>query len=211
MRLPFVASSCLALAVALVLGACADDTTESGSPDPMTDAAADPTPDPSADPTIGPVPAGETVASVAVPQYLGTWYEIARIPQGFQRNCAATTATYEPIDATTVKVINRCRVGGLDGDPVDITGTATIVDTGSNAKLEVDFGFARAPYWIVDLAIASGAEPYPWAIVSNPDRSALWILSRTPVMPPARYDALIARLTQRGYQPERLERTAQPQ
>ncbi len=207
-RLPTLPSWLAVLLSIAASAACAErvaDPSAPVAPDSAVDAGAS-----AGDPSVGPVPAGDTVASVAVGRYLGTWYEIASIPQGFQRNCAATTATYGAVDATTISVDNRCRVGGLDGDPVSITGTATVVDLDSNARLEVDFGFARAPYWIVDLGVSAGDEPYPWAIVSNPDRSALWILARTPAIEPARYDVLIERLEQRGYTPARLVRTLQP-
>lgn len=207
-RLAALAAHAL-LAVAIALAGCTSDAADpAATPDAATAAAVDAAA--VDDPTIGPAPAADTVARVEVGQYVGLWYEIASIPMGFQRNCAATTATYAVVDATTVSVLNRCRNGGLDGNEVEIMGTARVVDPVTNARLEVDFGFALAPYWIVDLGLAAGAAPYPWAIVSNPDRSALWILSRTPQMPAARYDALIARLTQRGYQPERLRTTVQP-
>jgi apolipoprotein D and lipocalin family protein len=168
---------------------------------------------PEPDSTIGAAPEAETVAYVEVAAYLGTWYEIASIPQGFQRNCAGTTATYGVVDAATVSVRNRCLLGGLDGPEVTIEGTAAIVDSSTNAKLAVDFGFGGvgpAPYWIVDLGIpeAEGAA-YPWAIVSNPDRSALWIINRQPVMPAARFETLIARLEAAGYAPARLSLTEQ--
>lgn len=185
---------------ALALTACFTEASE--PPRPIPAAAA-------IDPTLGPRPSGDTVAQVDVARYVGTWYEIATIPQGFQARCAATTATYAPIDATTVSVWNRCRLDAVDGELIEIRGSARVVDP-SNARLEVDFGFARAPYWIVDLGVAPPGEPYPWAVVSNPDRSALWILARTPELPAARYDALIERLTVRGFEPARLRRTAQP-
>ncbi len=163
-----------------------------------------------ADPTLGEPPSGDTVDRVEVGQYVGTWYEIASIPMGFQARCVSTTATYGVLDASTISVLNECRVDALDGDPVRIEGKATVVDAASNARLSVDFGFARAPYWIVDLAVAPAGEPYPWAVVSNPDRSALWILSRTPQLPAARYEALTARLRERGFAPERMRLTLQP-
>lgn len=186
-------------AAALALAACFTEASEPPAPNSIA-----------ADPTIGPRPSGDTVARVEVGQYVGTWYEIATIPQGFQARCAATTATYTPIDATSVEVWNRCRLDTVDGDPIEIRGTARVVDPASNARLEVDFGFARAPYWIVDLGVAAPGEPYPWAVVSNPDRSALWILARTPQLPEARYQAVLERLTLRGFEPARLRRTAQP-
>jgi len=179
-------------ASALLLVGCTDD----GAPGP--------------DPTLGELPAGETVDRVEVAQYAGVWYEIGSIPMGFQASCTATTATYGIVDEQTISVLNRCRWGGLDKQEVDIEGTATVVDSVSNARLEVDFGFAQSPYWIVDLGIAVGDEPYPWAAVSTPGRNALWLLSRTPTMPAARLDTIIARLEERGFQPERMLWTEQP-
>jgi apolipoprotein D and lipocalin family protein len=165
---------------------------------------------PAADPTLGALPANDTVDRVEVGQYLGKWYEVASIPQGFQARCAATTATYGAIDATTVSVLNECRLDTLDGDPVRIEGTATVVEPASNARLEVEFGFGRAPYWIVDLASVPAGEPYPWAIVSVPGRSSVWILSRTMRMADDRYGALLERLRARGYSTDKLALTLQP-
>lgn len=156
------------------------------------------------------LPAGETVDFVEVGRYVGTWYEIASIPMGFQASCYATTATYEVIDESTVSVLNRCNWGKLDGNPLQIEGTATVVEPISNAQLEVDFGFTKAPYWIVDLGNAPEGTPYPWAVVSNPSRDALWLLARTPRIPEARFDTIIDRLEQRGFAPARMLRTTQP-
>jgi apolipoprotein D and lipocalin family protein len=196
----------------LSLAGCASTAAPTPSTPPRASVAPPTAPlrDPTIDPTIGPAPVGDTVAHVDVGRYVGTWYEIARVPSGFERACTATTATYAPIDATSVSVHNRCAIGAPDGPPIEITGSARVVDA-SNARLEVDFGFAQAPYWIVDLGVADAGAPYPWAIVSNPTRTSLWILSRAPHMPAARLDALVSRLAARGYHPERLARTLQPE
>jgi apolipoprotein D and lipocalin family protein len=81
-----------------------------------------------------------------------------------------------------------------------------VVGRASNARLEVSFfrPFWGA-YWIVDL----GAE-YEYAVVGHPGRNYLWILSRTPAMDPAVYDAILGRLRAQGYETERLVRTVQP-
>lgn len=191
-RLVWSAARGIAMAAGLVAAGC------------VTDA------DDGPDRTLGEPPAGDTVDRVEVGQYVGTWYEIASIPMGFQASCTATTATYAVVSPQTVSVVNRCRWGSLQGNPLEITGTATVVEPVSNARLEVDFGFALAPYWIVDLGVAVGDEPYPWAVVSNPDRSALWLLSRTPKISAARFDAVVGRLADRGFEPERMLRTEQP-
>ena len=97
-------------------------------------------------------------------RYLGTWYEIARYPAWFQKNCTAVKAEYTLRDDGLIKVVNSCRKGTLDGKPKQSNGRAKVVDTTSNAKLKVSFfGPFWGPYWIIDL------DPdYPWAVVGVP-------------------------------------------
>jgi apolipoprotein D and lipocalin family protein len=138
-------------------------------------------------------------------RYAGEWHEIARLPMFFQRKCVAnTTATYTPRADGTVGVRNAC--DDKDGGRMVSTGTARPVP-GHPGRLQVRFapdwlGWAPmvwADYWVVDL------DPdYRWAVVGGPSRSYLWILSRTPRMDRAQYDAIRARAAQRGYPVEKL-------
>lgn len=147
----------------------------------------------------------ETVAHVDVAAYLGTWYEIASFPQSFQRGCTATTATYTLRDDGELGVMNRCRVGSLNGQEKAALGRARVVDKATNAKLEVSFFRPFwAPYWIVDLA-----PDYSYAVVGHPGRDYLWILSRTSTMSDVTYQSIVARLRGQGYDTSRLVRTLQ--
>jgi len=82
-------------------------------------------------------PALETVASVDLDRYLGTWYQISNMPAWFQRKCKSdTTATYAKNPKGGIDVINRCRTKkGFD----EAKGYARIVDAPRNSKLEVSF------------------------------------------------------------------------
>jgi len=152
------------------------------------------------------LPQLKTVDNVDVERYLGTWYEIARYPASFQEGCVATTATYTLRDDGRIDVLNRCRQDTLDGEPDEAEGLARIVDTATNAKLEVTFFlFFWGDYWIIDLA-----EDYSWAVVGHPGRDYLWILSRTPRLDPEIYDGILERLVEQHYDPERLIVTPQP-
>jgi apolipoprotein D and lipocalin family protein len=147
------------------------------------------------------------VQHVDVDRYLGTWYEIASFPQSFQEGCTATTATYKLRDDGQLDVINRCNKGGLDGKEDVAEGRARIVDSKTNAKLEVSFFRPFwGDYWIIDLA-----DDYSYAVVGHPGRDYLWILSRTRRMAPAIYDGIIERLKGNGYEVERLNKTLQPE
>jgi apolipoprotein D and lipocalin family protein len=149
----------------------------------------------------------ETVDSVDLERYLGRWYEIASYPMFFQKGCTATTADYSLREDGLIEVINSCRKKTLDGKLKQAKGKAKVVDPETNAKLKVSFfGPFWGAYWIIDL------DPdYQWAVVGGPKRKYLWILSRTPHMDKALYDEIIGRLPAKGYDPNRLHRTLQPE
>lgn len=148
-----------------------------------------------------------TVEKVEVSRYLGTWYEIASFPQRFQKGCTATTATYSLRSDGELDVLNQCHLERVDGELKVANGRARVVDPVTNARLEVSFFRPFwGDYWIIEL------EPnYQYAVVGHPSRDYLWVLSRTPQMDPALYEAILGRLSERGYQLERLDKTAQPE
>ncbi|MBK8915587.1 MAG: lipocalin family protein [Phycisphaerales bacterium] len=151
--------------------------------------------------SAGDLPPLRTVERVDVERYAGVWYEIAKYPNRFERGCHGVTAEYTLRDDGTIGVRNVCR--NEDGKSIarTIEGYATIADRKSNAKLTVYFAWPfGAPYWIIDLD-----EDYTYAVVGEPSRRFLWILSRTPVMDPAVYEGILARLVEQGYDPARLE------
>ncbi len=152
------------------------------------------------------LPPPQTVPYVDLERYAGTWYEIAAYPQRFQEGCTATSATYTLREDGELDVVNRCRQGAVDGPERSVEGRARAVDPSTNSKLEVNFfGPFWGDYWILDL----GAD-YEYAVVGNPDRDALWILSRSPTMDPAVFEAIVARAEAQGYDRDRLVRTVQP-
>ncbi|HOP41182.1 MAG TPA: lipocalin family protein [Geobacteraceae bacterium] len=139
----------------------------------------------------------ETAARVNLSRYMGTWYEIARYPNDFQKGCRQSTATYTLRDDGRVTVVNRCRV---ESGNKEAHGTAKVVDPTTNAKLKVTFFWPfYGDYWILDLG-----EHYDYAIVGTPDRNYLWILSRTPEMSELLYQRLCLKIKQLGFDPERL-------
>ena len=153
------------------------------------------------------LPPLEAVPRVELSRYLGTWYEISNFPQSFQRGCTATTANYTLRPDGDIDVLNRCRKDSLDGDEKSSLGRARVVDTASNSKIEVSFFRPFwGDYWVIELA-----EDYSYAVVGHPSRDYLWVLSRTPSMDPALYEAIVGRLAAKGYETSRIVKTLQPQ
>ena len=131
-----------------------------------------------------------TVPFVEVPRYMGVWYEIASFPQWFSRDCHNTSATYTLRDDGQVEVLNQCHKGSPTGPLSQAHGVAYVANTETNAELKVSFQWPfYGDYWIIELG-----ENYEYAVVSEPGRSTLWILSRTPNLSRDTLDALLGRL-----------------
>lgn len=147
----------------------------------------------------------QVVPSVDLSRYAGKWYEIARLPAWFQRDCASdTTATYTLRPDGKISVLNQCRKA--DGVLKSAKGTAHVaVSDGPNTKLRVTFFWPfYGDYWIIDL------DPqYRWAVVGEPQRKYLWILSRDPHLDQTLYAQIIDRAKKQGYDPAPLIVTKQ--
>ena len=142
---------------------------------------------------------------------MGTWFEIAKYPNWFQKKCTSDTrAEYRLQAGGTVQVINRCRKE--NGEIDEAVGEARQTGAATSPRLQVRFAPAWLSwlpsvwgnYWVIDLD-----ERYQLVAVGEPKREYLWILSRTPTVSPEAYDALLGRLAAQGFDLKGLERTRQ--
>jgi apolipoprotein D and lipocalin family protein len=145
-----------------------------------------------------------TVDRVDLSRYSGAWYEIARYPNRFQRDCDSdTTAVYTLGKDGKVQVVNSCRQ--KNGKTKMARGTAKVADKTTNAKLRVTFFWPfYGDYWVIGLD-----SDYRYAIVGEPKRNYLWILSRTPEMDGAIYEEILGQVRAAGYDPDKLIKTRQ--
>lgn len=152
-----------------------------------------------------------TIDALDVQRYMGTWYEIAKFPNWFQRKCAGQTrAQYSALPNGDVQVFNSCTTAEVK--TMDATGLAKQVGGTNSPKLKVRFApewltwlpLVWGEYWIIDL------DPqYQLAAVSDSKREYLWVLSRTPQVEATAYNALLTRLKAQGFETHRLELTPQ--
>ncbi|MEP7213926.1 MAG: lipocalin family protein [Acidobacteriota bacterium] len=152
-----------------------------------------------------------TVPSVDLKRYSGKWYEIARYPNRFQKQCLGNTAaTYTTKPNGKIEVLNECLA--KDGIVDSAKGEAKVVDKATNAKLKVRFapsflsafGFVWGDYWVIDLG-----KNYEYSVVGDPKREYLWILSRTSELPEPVYQGILRRVQDLGFNPGKLEKTPQ--
>lgn len=148
----------------------------------------------------------KTVDTVDLKRYQGTWYELARMPMFFQRDCAQSEARYILKDNGKVGVTNRCRT--IEGKWEEVTGTAAPQVPDKTDKLWVEFdtwfsrllpGVAKGDYWVLYVG-----DDYKTALVGNPNRKYLWLLSRTTRVSDATREELLAKARQQGYDTTKL-------
>ena len=152
--------------------------------------------------------------AVDLNRYTGTWFEIARLPTWFEQDCDNVSAHYSIAVASAniadvrVRVRNQCT---YHGQVKSVEGLARVTDPPTCSKLQVSFSsflpwsLSGGSYWILDL----DRENYLWDMVGNPQKSALWILSRTPSMDQTVFNLLHNRALTKGFEVSKLIMTDQ--
>ena len=130
-----------------------------------------------------------------VNRYMGTWYEIARLDHQFERGLNNISATYSLTEDDGVKVLNK-GWNQADGKWEQAEGKAYFVEQSDKGHLKVSFfGPFYGGYNIIDL----DKKDYAYSMITGPDKSYFWILSRTKQLPKATLDALIEKAKKMGF------------
>jgi apolipoprotein D and lipocalin family protein len=158
------------------------------------------------------LPPVRSVPAVDLSRYAGTWFEVARYPNWFQKHCASdVTAEYVLLPDRRIRVVNTCRRN--DGSIDKAEGVARLANPGGpTSRLKVRFAPAFlsfipavwGDYWVIGLP-----PDYSYAVVGDPSRRYLWILSRTKTLDPGDYQKAVDAAAANGFDPKRLVRTVQ--
>jgi lipocalin len=143
----------------------------------------------------------QTVNSLDLQRYMGTWYEIARFPHSFEKDLVGITATYRLKDNGKVEVINQGFKNTLSGKLKKAKGFAKVPDPKEPGRLKVYFFWPfGGDYLVLDLD-----DEYRYALIGSYSMNYLWILSRTPQMPDEEYKRLVNKAKSIGYNIDRIE------
>lgn len=145
------------------------------------------------------------VASVDLKKYTGKWYEIARLPNFFERKLKCVSATYTLRPDGKITVLNA---GNYIEDPkksTSSTGVAWVPDKNVPAKLKVQFFWPfSGDYWIMHLD-----KDYRFVLVGDPATKYLWILAREKTIDESTYKMLLQKAVDNGYNVETIIRVEQ--
>ncbi|MDT8923250.1 lipocalin family protein [Pseudomonas taiwanensis] len=147
-----------------------------------------------------------TTQQVDLQRYQGTWYELARLPMFFQRNCVQSEAHYVLREDGRIDVTNRCKEN--DGQWNEAKGIAEAQQPGKTDKLWVTFdnwfsrlapGLTKGDYWVL-----YHDQDYRVALVGHPNREYLWLLSRTPTVTEQTREQMLSIARNQGYDTRKL-------
>lgn len=151
--------------------------------------------------TSNSIPQGVTpVTNFDATRYTGTWYEIARLDHSFERGLSKVTAEYTLNPDNTLTVINK---GYSESKQKwqQATGKARFVGDTSTAHLKVSF---FGPFYGGYIVFELDKTNYQYALVSGPDHSYLWLLSRTPTISEPLKQQLIDKAQAAGFDTQKL-------
>ncbi len=143
----------------------------------------------------------ETVEQVDINKYMGKWFEIAMIPNSFQKDCIAdTSAEYKLLEDNTVEVTNSCLESN---QKMNVTiGNAKVVNAPANSELKVTF-VKFFGQWIYQFAgdyhIIELDSDYNWVVVGHPNYEYGWILSRKPYLEKTLLNEIMQKIKAQGY------------
>ena len=145
----------------------------------------------------------DAVKNVDLNKYIGTWYEIARFPHSFEKGLKCVTATYSFKENGKVKVINK---GHKEKYPEKINkaeGIAWVPNKNEPGKLKVSFFWPfSGKYWIIKL----DEKDYQYALIGEPSRKYLWVLSRNKTIYDKIFTDLVGTAKKNGFDINKLEK-----
>ena len=151
------------------------------------------------------------VSNLDLNNYIGRWYEIARLPNKFQDKCVGDVeANYSLMPDGRITVINKCRE--QNGKITEAEGVARRVDGAPPSVLQVRFAPAFLSFLSAvwgDYQVIALDDAHTHAVVGSPDRKYLWILARATELDSATFDRLLAVAKQQGFDVARVIKTSQ--
>ena len=148
----------------------------------------------------------ETVRNVDLERYTGKWYEIARLPNSFEKGLVCVTAEYSLRDDGKIDVLNSGRKESDTSIKKTAKGKAKVPDPAEPGRLKVTFFWPfYGDYYIFHL----DQNDYRYALVGDPSRKYMWVLARSPFMDDKLYGELLELAREKEFPVENLLKVSQ--
>jgi apolipoprotein D and lipocalin family protein len=142
-----------------------------------------------------------TAKSVDLPRFMGDWYVIANIPTWPERDAYNAVESYKLDPDGSIATTFTFRKGAFDGPEKVMRPRGFVTDTESNAVWGMQFVWPiKAEY-----LIAHVDPDYTETIIARSRRDYVWIMARTPEIPPADFERLKRKVADLGYDVSKLQ------
>ena len=146
-----------------------------------------------------------TAASVDLERFMGDWYVIANIPTSPEKGAHNAVESYRLDPDGSIATTFTFREGSFDGPEKVMRPRGFIRDRESNAVWGMQFIWPiKAEY-----LIAHVDEDYTETIIARSRRDYVWVMARTPQIPPADFERLRQQVADLGYDVSRLQKVPQ--
>jgi apolipoprotein D and lipocalin family protein len=143
-----------------------------------------------------------TVPQVDIKRFMGPWYVIAAIPTAIETESFNAIESYKLDDDSTIATTFTFNKGSLDGKVKTYNPRGFIVENSGNARWGMQFIWPiKAEY-----LIAHVDENYTETIIARNARDYVWIMARTPHLSEEAYQALVKKVSDMGYDLQKLRR-----
>lgn len=138
-------------------------------------------------------------------RFMGPWYVIAHIPPSKTKNAYNEIERYSRGKGDRIDVKFTYRDGGFDGTPHTMTPTGNVIEDTGNAVWAMHFYYVLRLQYVISYV----SPDYDSTIVARDKRDYVWIMARTPQISDQRYDALVQRVKDLGYDASKLRKVPQ--
>jgi len=153
------------------------------------------------------MPPIQTVQSVDLDRFMGSWYVIASIPTFIEKDVYNGIESYRLAEDGTVETTFTFNKGGFDGPEKIYRPRGFIRDTESNAVWGMQFVWPfKAEYRIIYLD-----KNYTQTVIGRTKRDYVWIMAREPSIPQADYGRILQFIEEQGYDLSKVQKIPQQQ
>lgn len=142
---------------------------------------------------------------VDLPRFMGDWYVIANIPTFLEQGAHNAVESYRLDADGSIATTFTFRAGAFDGPEKRYTPRGFVREGQGNAVWGMRFLWPiKADFRIVYLT-----PDYGQTVIGREARDYVWIMARTPAIPEADYQSILAFLAGQGYDVTRIQRVPQ--
>ncbi len=146
------------------------------------------------------IPASAIVDPFDKHRYLGTWHEVARLPNQIEKDLRDLTEEYLLNNDGTMTVVTRA-FNTVKNKPIEAAGTIKFRGAETRGQLKVAY---YLPIYL-DYNLLDIDDNYRYALVSGSGMGYLWLLSRESSMPEEMKQRFLNKATSLGFDISKLE------